>query len=254
VPAARTWRSDRTQARARSPSSSRSRFLRRAVTIFRRVCVSRVRLRPGTNERARTRPLRRLADRRGPSETVAGPAGGPYLSNRQPLPGPARSDRRVVIAETLEWERRYVPAQMERIADAMGLSEGGTDDGSRAVVGIDDLLRRLYFPVLRSVGAGTATTLATQAGFSLAIGGRVGLADKAGDRGSREPGSLGEFPRRAVAAVLAGFFLLVGLQLRWMRQGARQATTQRGDRSSGCRGRSQSQSTAIRACPMHFGH
>jgi hypothetical protein len=41
--------------------------------------------------------------------------------------------------------------------------------------------------------AGTATTLATRAGFSLAVGGRVGLADKAGVVSVWTAGATGEF-------------------------------------------------------------
>lgn len=59
----------------------------------------------------------------------------------------------LVLAETLERERRYVPAQLERVADAMGAPDDGSADGSRAVRAARGLLADLDFPVLRSLGA-----------------------------------------------------------------------------------------------------
>jgi choline dehydrogenase len=58
----------------------------------------------------------------------------------------------LVLAETLERERRFVPAQLERVADALGAPADGSDDGSRAVAAIRGLLRELDFPVLGSIG------------------------------------------------------------------------------------------------------
>ena len=58
----------------------------------------------------------------------------------------------VVLVQTLERERRIVPDQLERVADALGVPADGTADGSRAVRGVRDLLQRLRFPVLRSIG------------------------------------------------------------------------------------------------------
>jgi alcohol dehydrogenase len=58
----------------------------------------------------------------------------------------------VVLAETLERERAHVPLQLERVADALGVPEDGSRDGSRAVQGVRDLLAELDFPVLRSIG------------------------------------------------------------------------------------------------------
>jgi alcohol dehydrogenase len=58
----------------------------------------------------------------------------------------------VVLAETLERERHVVPAQLERVADALGAPDDGSGDGSRAVTAIRDLLARLEFPVLSSLG------------------------------------------------------------------------------------------------------
>ncbi len=58
----------------------------------------------------------------------------------------------LVLAETLEREREHVPAILERVADALGVPDDGSGDGSRSVRGIRDLLVALQFPVLRSVG------------------------------------------------------------------------------------------------------
>jgi choline dehydrogenase len=58
----------------------------------------------------------------------------------------------LVLAATLERERRYVPWQLERVADALRVPEDGTDDGSRAIRGVRALLAELEFPVLRSLG------------------------------------------------------------------------------------------------------
>ena len=60
----------------------------------------------------------------------------------------------LVLAETLERERAHVPDQLERIADALGVPDDRSGDGSRAVRGVRDLLRALDFPVLSSLGAG----------------------------------------------------------------------------------------------------
>lgn len=60
----------------------------------------------------------------------------------------------LVLAETLERERRHVPEHLERVADALGVSEDGSGDGSRAVRGVARLLAQLDFPVLRDVGVG----------------------------------------------------------------------------------------------------
>ncbi len=58
----------------------------------------------------------------------------------------------VVLVQTLERERRVVPEQLERVADALGVAADGTADGSRAVRGVRDLLEGMRFPVLRSIG------------------------------------------------------------------------------------------------------
>jgi alcohol dehydrogenase len=58
----------------------------------------------------------------------------------------------LVLAETLERERRYVPDQLERVADAWGLADDETGDGSRLIAAIRWLLAGLQFPVLSDLG------------------------------------------------------------------------------------------------------
>ena len=47
---------------------------------------------------------------------------------------------------------RSVPEKMERIADAMGVADDGSKDGSRAVKAVSKILAQLDFPVLASLG------------------------------------------------------------------------------------------------------
>jgi alcohol dehydrogenase len=58
----------------------------------------------------------------------------------------------LVLVETLERERRHVPAQLERVADALGVPDDGSRDGSRAVRAVREMLADLDFPVLGSLG------------------------------------------------------------------------------------------------------
>lgn len=58
----------------------------------------------------------------------------------------------LVLAETLEREREFVPEQLERVADALGAPTDGSADGSRAVGAIRELLSELDFPTLASLG------------------------------------------------------------------------------------------------------
>lgn len=58
----------------------------------------------------------------------------------------------LVLAETLDRERRYVPERLERAADALGAPDDGTRDGSRIVRAVRDLLAELDFPVLGDLG------------------------------------------------------------------------------------------------------
>jgi len=58
----------------------------------------------------------------------------------------------LVLAETLEREAAHVPDQLERVADALGVPQDGTSDGSRCVRAIRQILADLRFPVLRDIG------------------------------------------------------------------------------------------------------
>lgn len=58
----------------------------------------------------------------------------------------------LVLVETLQRETAHVPEQLNRVADALGVPDDGTTDGSRAVRGVQAILRDLEFPVLRDVG------------------------------------------------------------------------------------------------------
>jgi alcohol dehydrogenase len=58
----------------------------------------------------------------------------------------------LVLVETLEREREHVPAILERVADALEVPDDGSGDGSRAVEGVRELLARLEFPVMSSLG------------------------------------------------------------------------------------------------------
>ena len=58
----------------------------------------------------------------------------------------------LVLVETLQREARVVPEKMERIADAMGIADDGSKDGSRTVKAVAKILKELNFPVLSSLG------------------------------------------------------------------------------------------------------
>lgn len=58
----------------------------------------------------------------------------------------------LVLAETLDRERRHVPELLERVADAMDEPDDGSHDGSRAVSAVRRLLAELDFPVFADVG------------------------------------------------------------------------------------------------------
>ncbi len=58
----------------------------------------------------------------------------------------------LVLVETLTREARVVPAKMERVADAMGVPNDGSNDGSRAVKAVRKILADLNFPVLSTLG------------------------------------------------------------------------------------------------------
>jgi alcohol dehydrogenase len=58
----------------------------------------------------------------------------------------------LVLAETMDRDRRYVPEQFERVADALDEPEDGSGDGSRAVRAVRRILEELEFETLESVG------------------------------------------------------------------------------------------------------
>ena len=58
----------------------------------------------------------------------------------------------LVLAETMDVDRRAVPARFERIADALGEPEDGSGDGSRAVRGVGRILAEVGFPTMRQSG------------------------------------------------------------------------------------------------------
>lgn len=58
----------------------------------------------------------------------------------------------LVLVETLTREAKIVPEKMERIADAMGVPEDGSKDGSRCINAVRKILAQLEFPVLSSLG------------------------------------------------------------------------------------------------------
>ena len=58
----------------------------------------------------------------------------------------------LVLVETLTREAKIVPEKMERVADAMGVPQDGTKDGSRCVNAVRKILAELQFPVLSSLG------------------------------------------------------------------------------------------------------
>lgn len=65
----------------------------------------------------------------------------------------------LVLAESMEHDRRYAPERMERIADALGEPGGGPaslGDGSRAVRAVRRLLAEVGLPTLRECGVDEA--------------------------------------------------------------------------------------------------
>ncbi len=62
----------------------------------------------------------------------------------------------LVLAETMEHDRRAVPALFERIADALGEPVDETGDGSRAVRGVRRVLAEIDFPTMTSAGVTAA--------------------------------------------------------------------------------------------------
>jgi alcohol dehydrogenase len=58
----------------------------------------------------------------------------------------------LILAETMEHDRKAVPELFERVADALGAPADGTSDGSRAVRAVRALLKEVDFPVISSIG------------------------------------------------------------------------------------------------------
>jgi alcohol dehydrogenase len=58
----------------------------------------------------------------------------------------------LVLAETMDFDRRAVPERFERVADAMGEPDHGSRDGSRAVRAVRRILAEIGFPTLGSAG------------------------------------------------------------------------------------------------------
>jgi alcohol dehydrogenase len=58
----------------------------------------------------------------------------------------------LVLAETMDRDRHFAAAQMERVADALGEPDDGAGDGSRAVCAVRRLLAELEFETLAAVG------------------------------------------------------------------------------------------------------
>jgi choline dehydrogenase len=58
----------------------------------------------------------------------------------------------LVLAETMDVDRRGAAAALERVADAMGVPEDGSGDGSRAVAGVRSMLRTIAIPTMREAG------------------------------------------------------------------------------------------------------
>jgi alcohol dehydrogenase len=62
----------------------------------------------------------------------------------------------LVLAETMDVDRRAAPARFERVADALGEPDDGSGDGSRAVRAVQRILAEIGFPTLGSVGVAEA--------------------------------------------------------------------------------------------------
>jgi choline dehydrogenase len=58
----------------------------------------------------------------------------------------------LVLAETMDRDRRFAPQQFERVADALGEPDDGSGDGSRAVRAVRRILTELEFETLEAVG------------------------------------------------------------------------------------------------------
>ncbi len=62
----------------------------------------------------------------------------------------------LMLAESMEHDRTFVPEVLERVADALGAPPAPAADGSRAVRAVRDLLAAMRFPTLRQAGVDPA--------------------------------------------------------------------------------------------------
>ena len=69
----------------------------------------------------------------------------------------------LLLAESLDHDRRYVPEIVERAADALGAPPSATADGSRAVTAVRRLLAELEFPTLRASASARTTSTRSRA-------------------------------------------------------------------------------------------
>jgi choline dehydrogenase len=58
----------------------------------------------------------------------------------------------LVLAETMDVDRRGAASALERIADAMGAPDDGSRDGSRAVEAVRSMLRAIAIPTMSEAG------------------------------------------------------------------------------------------------------
>jgi len=58
----------------------------------------------------------------------------------------------LVLAESMDRDRRYAAAQFERVADALGAPQDGSGDGSRAVTAVRSILDTLGFETMEAAG------------------------------------------------------------------------------------------------------
>ena len=58
----------------------------------------------------------------------------------------------LMLAESIEHDRQFVPEIFERVADALGEPAGGPADGSRAVRGVQRILAEVDFPTTARTG------------------------------------------------------------------------------------------------------
>ena len=103
----------------------------------------------------------------------------------------------LVLAETMDRDRRFVPEQFERIADALGEPEDGSGDGSRAVRAVRRILAELEFETLAvgRPGRGPPRRAGRErAGRLLHLGGAVTVVARRGGGGAAGRAGAGRQP------------------------------------------------------------